>query len=137
MRSSARSSIKPVHPYAWLWEPLEEEPSLVLRAMFGTKAAYIGGRLMLCFSAQAEPWHGVLICTERQWHASLMAEFPGVSPHPVLPKWLYLPDADPAFEARAQRLVKMAARRDPRLGVEGSVRKGRAGAKPPGRPLAD
>src|SRR5687767_14428818 len=60
--------IKPVHLYAWLWEPLETEPSFVLRPMFGAKAVYLGGRLVLCFSARTEPWRGLLVCTERQHH---------------------------------------------------------------------
>ena len=117
MSSRHTGDIKPVHPYAWLWEPLEAEPSLVLRAMFGTKAAYLGGRLVLCFSARAEPWRGVLVATERQHHASLIQEFPSLSPHPILPKWLYLPDSVSNFESIAARLVKLVRQRDPRIGV--------------------
>src|SRR5687767_3054743 len=106
--------IKPVHLYAWLWEPLETEPSFVLRAMFGTKAAYLGGRLVLCFSTRAEPWRGVLVATERQHHASLLQDFPSLSPHPILLKWLYLPDSVSNFELIAARLVELARQRDSR-----------------------
>ena len=117
MRSQRTHVIKPVHLYAWLWEPLEAEPSFVLRAMFGTKAAYLAGRLVLCFSARTEPWRGVLVATEQQHHASLMREFPGLSPHPILPKWLYLPDSVANFESAAARLVKLVRQRDPRIGI--------------------
>ena len=117
MRSPRTDDIKPVHSYAWLWEPLEAEPSFVLRAMFGTKAAYLGGRLVLCFSTRAEPWRGILVATERQHHASLIQEFPGLSPHPILPKWLYLPDAISNFESVAERLVRLVRQRDARIGV--------------------
>ena len=117
MTSRRSDTVKPVHVYAWLWEPLEAEPSFVLRAMFGTKAAYLNGRLVLCFSARAEPWRGVLVATEREHHASLIQEFPSLSPHPILPKWLYLPDSVSNFESTAAHLVKLARQRDPRLGV--------------------
>jgi hypothetical protein len=109
--------IRPIHRHAWLWEPLESEASFVARVMFGTKAIYLDGLLMLCFSAKTEPWRGVLVCTERKHHATLMAEFPDLSPHPVLPKWLYLPESADAFERIAERLVALARHRDPRLGV--------------------
>jgi hypothetical protein len=85
--------------------------------MFGTKAAYLDGKLVLCFSAGEEPWHGVLVATDRERHAPLLAEFPALGPHPVLPKWLYLPDSSDAFERTAERLVALARQRDPRIGV--------------------
>ncbi len=123
-----------VHPYAWLWEMLDDEPTFILRAMFGTKAAYVGGRLALCFSAKAEPWFGVLVCTDHVHHASLQGEFPALTAHPVLPKWLYLPDSTPGFDDVAERLVRLVRRRDPRIGVEpGASRDGRKPVRPPQR----
>lgn len=114
---------KPSHPYAWLWEPLEAEATFFLRSMFGAKAVYLGGKLQLCFMAKAEPWRGVLVCTDRPFHASLLGDFPVLSPHPVLPKWLYLPESADSFESTAQRLVGLVGRRDGRIGVEGSIRR--------------
>lgn len=105
------------HRYAWLWEPLAADATFVLRAMFGTKAAYLDGKLMLCFTAGEEPWRGVLVCTSREHHPALLADFPELAPHPILPKWLYLPETADRFEAVAARLVTLARRRDPRLGV--------------------
>ena len=116
---------KPVHPYQWLWEPLEDDPTFVLRPMFGGKAAYVMGRLTLYFTAGKEPWRGVLVCTERAHHASLLAEFPELAPHAILPKWLYLPEAANHFEATAERLVALARRHDPRLGIETPKKKKR------------
>lgn len=119
---------RPVHPHAWLWEPLEAEPTFVLRAMFGAKAAYLGGRLMLCFCAGDEPWRGVLVCTDRAHHPALQGEFPELAPHPVLAKWLYLPETADRFERAAAQLVALARHRDPRLGViPGAGRKRRTG----------
>jgi len=114
---------KRVHPHAFLWEGLESDPSFVLRSMFGAKAAYLDGNLMLCFSARKEPWSGILVCTDRSHHASLMAEFPALSPHPVLPKWLYLSESSDAFERVAERLIRLARARDSRMGVSPVARK--------------
>lgn len=116
-RESKFDQVKTLHPYAWLWEPLETEPSFMLRAMFGAKAVYLDGKIMFCFMAKIEPWRGILICTDRSHHASLQAEFLPLKPHPVLPKWLYLPETDNAFERIGERLVSLARRRDPRIGV--------------------
>ena len=110
-----RASVQ--HPYEWLWEPLESEPSFVLRAMFGAKAVYLDGKLQLCFTAKEEPWRGMLICTEHLHHASLVDEYPMLSPHPVLPKWLYLPELSPGFEATARRIVDGVKQLDRRIGV--------------------
>lgn len=125
-----REIITKVHRHAWLWEPLEAEAGFVLRAMFGAKAAYLDGKLMLCFCAGEEPWCGVLVCTSREHHAALQADFPLLASHPILPKWLYLPESADAFERVASDLVRLARRRDPRLGVEPSARKR---AQSPGR----
>jgi hypothetical protein len=111
------ASARLVHPHAWLWEPLEDDPTFVLGSMFGTRIAYLDGLLMLCFATKQDPWRGVLVCTERGQHASLMAEFPPLAPHPVLGKWLYLAESADAFEKVAIRLVDAARRRDPRIGV--------------------
>jgi hypothetical protein len=105
------------HRYQWLWEPLETDPTFVLRPMFGGKSVYLDGKLMLYFSAKTEPWRGLLICTEREHHSALLADFPDLTPHPILPKWLYLPESADSFERTAARLMESARRRDPRIGV--------------------
>jgi hypothetical protein len=120
-RPSRLDRVVAVHPHRWLWEALEADATFVLRSMFGAKAAYLGGKLMLCFTASAEPWRGVLVCTDRTHHDALLAEFPQLVRHPILPKWLYLSEAGDDFEATATRLVALARRRDPRLGVTPSA----------------
>jgi hypothetical protein len=79
--------------------------------------------LMLCFSASEEPWRGVLVCTDRAHHAALTAEFPELTAHPILPKWLYLPEAADSFERTAAQLVSLARRRDPRIGITAKPKK--------------
>jgi len=121
--------VRSVHPHQWLWEPLEEEPTFVLRSMFGAKAAYLAGKLMLCFCASEEPWRGVLVCTDRERQAALIAEFPDLVAHPILPKWLYLPEAADRFERTAAQLVRLARQRDPRIGVVPQPKKPRVRGK--------
>ena len=123
MREKDVGSFRRVHPHAWLWEPLEADATFVLGAMFGSKAAYLDGRLVLCFSSRQEPWRGVLVCTEREHHASLMRQFPSLSAHPILPKWLYLAESADSFETEAERLVAIARGRDPRLGIVPQAKK--------------
>lgn len=126
MREPDKGRVQTVHPFAWLWEPLEPDPSFVLRTMFGTKAVYILGKLTLCFAARTEPWRGVLVCTDKDQHAALCHEMTALAPHPVLPKWLYLPEASTEFDAIAQRLVRLVRQRDPRIGIVPAHKKTRA-----------
>lgn len=121
-REEDSARVKAIHPHAWLWEPLAEEPRFVLRSMFGAKAAYLDGKLVLCFCAGEEPWRGVLVCTDRARQPALRDEFPDLAPHPILPKWLYLPEAAEIFESLAAHLVKLARLRDPRLGIAPKLR---------------
>ncbi len=116
-RRTETARVRVLHPLQWLWEPLEPDPTFVLRAMFGTKAVYLDGKMMLCFSHGDEPWHGLLLCTAHEHHAALRADFPELAPHSILPKWLYLRAAGTAFDRVAPRLVELARRRDPRVGV--------------------
>ena len=117
MRELPTALIQPASRHAWLWEPLEMDATFVLRSMFGFKAVYLDGKLMGLFCAKTEPWRGLMVCTERAHHASLLADFPALSVHPILGKWLYLSEAESDFETMAQRLVRLARQRDPRIGV--------------------
>ena len=105
------------HPLLWIAEPLQIDPSYLDKAMFGCRAVHFGGRLVLALAWKEEPWRGVLVPTEREHQHSLIAEFPALAPHPILSKWLYLPETAPTFEADAARLVALIRRLDPRIGV--------------------
>jgi hypothetical protein len=118
------------HPLQWILEPLEAEPSFFQKHMFGCQAAYLHGRLFLVLAAKQEPWDGLLVCTSHDFHAELMGEYPGLQPHPVLPKWLYLAQSSSEFEETAQQLVLQVLKNDMRMGVEPAVR----GRKGPNKP---
>lgn len=105
--------------FAWVAEPFAEDPAHLERAMFGCRAHYLEGRLVLVRAGRgAEPWQGLLVPTERSQHAALIRDFPALRAHPVLGKWLYLPEASRDFEATALALGECIRARDARLGVE-------------------
>jgi hypothetical protein len=85
--------------------------------MFGCDAAYLDGLLYLVAADREDPWSGLLVCTSQERHEALLAEFPALRPHPVLGKWLYLPQTDEDFETIAARLAQLALARDSRMGV--------------------
>lgn len=96
--------------------------------MFGCRACYLHGRLVIVLAFHKEPWRGVLIPTEREFQESLIVDYPALTRHPVLGKWLYLRESSEQFEETASRLVRRILARDRRVGVEpkrkvGAVRK--------------
>ena len=106
------------HPLGWLFESLENHPGYMRRKMFGCEAAYLNGRLMLVLAAGEEPWNGLLVATGREFHPSLLAQWEQLKPHPVLGKWLYLPQTNPAFDQVATAIVEHVRNGDQRIGVE-------------------
>ncbi len=114
------------HPLAWVVEPLMDDPSYLEKPMFGCRGCYCHGRLTLVLaSRRVSPWRGLLIPTEKAYHESLLKEFPELVVHPVLGKWLYLPEEVEGFEELASKLVDRIARNDPRIGVVPQLRTGR------------
>lgn len=107
--------------HEWILEPLAEHPTFHSKGMFGGLAAYLFERQMLVLVEPTKSgrwnWHGVLVCTDHKHHQSLQAEFPGLRPHDVLGKWLFIDSAQENFESTMQALAERMAANDPRLGV--------------------
>ncbi|HEX2862156.1 MAG TPA: hypothetical protein VHN79_10975, partial [Lacunisphaera sp.] len=101
------------------------EPTFVFKSWFGGRSIMLRGKHQLFLATQGEPWQGVLVCTFHEHQPSMRAEFPALKPHPILGKWLYLPETAETFERDALRLVRLARAGDPRLGVGPSPRKAR------------
>ena len=120
---------KPPHPLEWLAEPLLDEPTFVLKSWFGGRTIMLNELHTLFLTTQGEPWQGVLVCTFHEHQPSLLAEFPSLRQHPILKKWLYLPESAETFERDAKRLVQLVRARDPRLGIPPSAKKKRATKK--------
>ena len=78
----------------WILEPLAGRATFFTKRMFGGLAAYVHDRQMLVLVEPTKTgrwtWHGVLVCTDYAHHTSICAEFPGLKPHDVLQKWLYI-----------------------------------------------
>jgi len=121
---SASKKTKP-HPLLWTVEPLQDEPSYLDRAWFGCRAVYLNGRMVLVLCSGEEPWNGLLIPTEKELHQHLIQDFSGVVRHPVLKKWLYLPENSEDFESLAMDLVEAVRQGDQRIGIEPKERKAR------------
>jgi hypothetical protein len=116
--ASARPrAARPEHPLEWLADPVRDDPSFVLKSWFGGRTVMLHGLHTLFLTSQGEPWQGVLVCTFYEHQPSLLAEFPSLRPHPVLKKWLYLPESVETFERDARRLVQLALARDSRIGI--------------------
>lgn len=117
MPSAIRNSL------LWIFDAFERDPTYVSKRMFGCDAAYLDGLLCLVAADRAKPWNGLLVCTSQDRHATLLDEMPALRPHPVLGKWLYVEQADPAFETVVEQIVALVLARDPRIGVEPKPRK--------------
>ncbi len=115
----------------WIFDAFERDPTYVCKRMFGSDAAYIDGNLCLIAADRDDPWNGLLVCTSHEHHAALIADMPALRPHPVLGKWLYVPQADPAFEEAADWLVARVFERDARVGVEPKPSRRRKGSMLP------
>jgi hypothetical protein len=119
MPSQLKKKKKPkTHPLLWVVESLMEEPSYLEKSMFGCLAIYLHGRLILVLASGEEPWDGLLIPTEHQFHDAIQKEFRDVVQHSVLKKWLYLPEATEDFETVASDIVEAVRMNDQRFGVE-------------------
>ncbi len=118
------------HPLQWVVEPLAEEPSYIEKAMFGCRGCYLYGRLVLVLAARGEePWHGLLVPTEKEHQPGLRRTHKKLIIHPVLKKWLYLPESDDDFEEAARAVVESILANNPRIGVEPKTRSRRRDSK--------
>lgn len=112
-----KSTARRINRHHWVLEPLLELPSCLVRPMFGCEACYFNGLIVLVLADKDEPWRGVLVPVERESHPAITRDFPALAPHPVLPKWLYLPEAASSFEPDAEAIVERIRQLDPRFGV--------------------
>jgi len=130
--SSPTASARP-NSLVWIFDAFEHDASYLHKKMFGCDAAYVDGRLCLVAADREAPWDGLLVCTAQDQHAALVAEIPALRTHPVLGKWLYVPQTDPAFEEAVEAITLLVRNRDPRIGVEPKPRKPRRQAVRPER----
>jgi hypothetical protein len=113
----------------WILEAFSGRPSFFTKRMFGGLAAYLHDRQMLVLVEPTKTgrwtWHGVLVCTDFEHHVSLCSDFPGLQPHDVLRKWLYIDSTHRKFEATMEAVARCMSRDDQRFGIAPRARKGR------------
>ena len=118
----------------WIFEAFAGRPSFFTKRMFGGLAAYLHERQMLVLAEPTKTgrwkWHGVLVCTGHEHHASIGAEFPALSPHAVLRKWLYIATDHEDFESTMEAVARRMARNDRRFGIVPAARRGEPSGSP-------
>ena len=125
----------PLKPFdnEWIVDAFAGRPGFFTKRMFGGLAAYLHERQMLVLVEPTKTgrwkWHGVLVCTGFEHHASITAEFPALMPHPVLRKWMYIDSAHDDFEPTMEAVARRMARNDRRFGIVPWARKSRGRLK--------
>jgi hypothetical protein len=122
---SSEYTVKQVHSLQWIFDSFERRPDFIQKKMFGCQAAYLEDRLVLVIAEGQEPWNGLMIPTEREFHHSLIKSFSSLLSHAVLGKWLYISQNHLDFEKVANEIVKLILSGDPRFGVEPKPKKNR------------
>jgi hypothetical protein len=116
----AAESLKPFDN-EWILDAFAGRSSFFTKRMFGGLAAYLHERQMLVLVEPTKTgrwkWHGVLVCTGFEHHASITADFPAVRPHPVLRKWMFIDTAHQEFESTMEAVARRMARNDRRFGI--------------------
>ena len=118
----------------WI-ESLFEEHEYRRKSMFGGFAYYVqekmimasfegtGSRVYRKKKYPFEIWNGCMFPVEKEYQDQALQKFSFLIPHPVLPKWLYLPLETENFEELAEKVLSQALRPD---GYWGSIPKGKA-----------
>ena len=116
----AAAPLKPFD-HEWILDAFAGRPTFFTKRMFGGLAAYLHERQMLVLAEPTKTgrwkWHGVLVCTALEHHASIRADFPALAPHAVLRKWLYIDSAHEDFESTMEAVATRIARNDRRFGI--------------------
>lgn len=121
----------------WLEELLPED-EYRRKSMFGGFAYYIGEKMVLAtFESTGnrtykrkkypfEIWNGCMFPVEREFQAKALQRFPFLTPHPILPKWLYLPLETENFEEQVTEVMAQAIKPS---GYWGSIPKPKSSKK--------
>jgi hypothetical protein len=111
----------------WIFEAFAEHPTFFTKGMFGGLAAYLFERQMLLLVEPTKSgrwnWHGVLVCTDYRYHASIQAELLALRPHEALRKWLFIHSTHEDFESTMAAVAKQIAANDPRYGILPKIRR--------------
>lgn len=104
----------------WVEDLLPE--GFIRKPMFGGYAYYVGPLLVLVlFESPGDRvyknkivdfdlWNGCMFPAEKHKHEKIRALFPNLIVHPILGKWLYLPQQAEDFETQVAQIIKQLRR---------------------------
>ena len=105
-------------------------PKFVLRkSMFGGFAYYVEQKMVLAIfedektrtyknkTAAFAIWNGCMFPVEKELHQEVLKQYPFLTNHPVLPKWLYLPAESENFESNVDEIIQQIRKRNNKFGV--------------------
>lgn len=102
---------------------------IVRKAMFGGFAYYVEQKMVLAIfedektrtyknkTAKYAIWNGCMFPVEKHLHAEILEQYPFLTNHPVLPKWLYLPAESENFENNVEEIILQIRKRNENFGV--------------------
>ena len=102
---------------------------IVRKAMFGGFAYYVEQKMVLAIfedektrtyknkTAPYAIWNGCMFPVEKELHAEVLKQYPFLTNHPVLPKWLYLPAEGENFESHVEEIILQIRKRNNKFGV--------------------
>ena len=122
--------------YLYLLESLMENDSFIAKRSFGGLFVYYEGKLVIVLMDDPSldyrgktypfaPWDGVLIPTDKDYHAELKREYPFLKTQPFLQKWLMIPNSE-HIEDQTEEIIKLVLSQDDRIGVYPKPRKPRS-----------
>lgn len=105
-------------------------PKFVVRkAMFGGFAYYVEQKMVLAIfedektrtyknkTAPYAIWNGCMFPVEKHLHAEVLKQYPFLTNHYVLPKWLYLPAESENFQNNVEEIILQIRKRNEKFGV--------------------
>ena len=129
------------------FEALAAEDSFYCKKFFGGLSIYVFGQMVAFLSEhpgekewrgksfQFDVWNGCLIPSHREHHDLLLKKIKGTVVHPVISKWLYLPQAAQQFETSMFKLIEMIENKSTLIGVEPEISSGKRPKKKPSNDL--
>ncbi len=100
-----------------------------IKHMFGGMALYGHGKMLFCimedptqnfYKDKTFPypiWNGVLIPTQREYHNEFIKISKDFTSHPVLGKWMYIPQTLENFEDHIKKIVLLAVKNSDLIGI--------------------
>lgn len=129
MAKKKRATKKKVFKHAWVYEPLEEFEDFFTKRMFGGLAIYVHGKMTMMLAEDPgnreyrgevysfDIWNGVLFPTYYELQEDILKQYPQLVQHPILKKWLYLPESDQSFDSTVAEIVENIVENDQRFGI--------------------